>query len=212
MGQRRINSGMCHKPYSELQTHPRSGLQSEPHCPVCLQIPSYPVETNCGHSFCGSCLIEYWRHGSWLGAVGCPLCRQKVNFLNILFCEGHQEERGTSIARDIRDYNKRCSGQPRPFADYIYDTPLVLQMAFRELFTMSGLVWIFCVRIAICSFGAVLCLTSPLDGIPEAFGAILGAVDDLAVVFLLLICVINICQQMGPERASLARSLTPESL
>lgn len=26
------------------------------HCPVCLQIASYPVETNCGHIFCGACV------------------------------------------------------------------------------------------------------------------------------------------------------------
>jgi len=25
------------------------------HCPVCLQSASYPVETNCGHLFCGAC-------------------------------------------------------------------------------------------------------------------------------------------------------------
>lgn len=24
------------------------------------------------------CLITYWKHGPWLGAVSCPLCRQKV--------------------------------------------------------------------------------------------------------------------------------------
>lgn len=24
------------------------------------------------------CLIAYWRHGSWLDAISCPLCRQKV--------------------------------------------------------------------------------------------------------------------------------------
>lgn len=24
------------------------------------------------------CLIAYWKHGSWLDAISCPLCRQKV--------------------------------------------------------------------------------------------------------------------------------------
>ncbi|XP_048394759.1 E3 ubiquitin-protein ligase RNF170-like isoform X4 [Stegostoma tigrinum] len=141
----------------ELQTSSKTNFHNEWHCPVCLQVPTFPVETNCGHLFCGPCLIAYWGHGSWLGAVSCPLCRQK-------------------------------------FADYVYDMPLLLQMAFRGLFTMAGLMWIFYLRIAICSFGAIMCLTFPLDIIPETVNGILGTADDLTVVILLLFCMIHICQ------------------
>lgn len=34
--------------------------------------------------FLGYCLIEYWKHGSWLRAINCPLCRQEVSF-HLLF-------------------------------------------------------------------------------------------------------------------------------
>ncbi|XP_038650280.1 E3 ubiquitin-protein ligase RNF170-like [Scyliorhinus canicula] len=182
------------KKYSELQTCAKSNFHNDLHCPVCLQTPTFPVETNCGHLFCGPCLIAYWGHGSWLGAVSCPLCRQKVNLLYSLFCENQQEKQSQQVIRDIKAYNKRFSGQPRPFADYVHDTPLLLQMAFRRLFTMAGLVWIFCLRIAICSFSAIMCLTFPLDIIPETFHGILGTADDLTVVILLLFCMINICR------------------
>ncbi|XP_059503882.1 E3 ubiquitin-protein ligase RNF170-like isoform X3 [Stegostoma tigrinum] len=178
----------------ELQTSSKTNFHNEWHCPVCLQVPTFPVETNCGHLFCGPCLIAYWGHGSWLGAVSCPLCRQKVSLLNGLFCENEQEKQGQQIMQDIRNYNKRFSGQSRPFADYVYDMPLLLQMAFRGLFTMAGLMWIFYLRIAICSFGAIMCLTFPLDIIPETVNGILGTADDLTVVILLLFCMIHICQ------------------
>ena len=26
----------------------------------------------------GTCIIAYWRYGSWLGAISCPICRQTV--------------------------------------------------------------------------------------------------------------------------------------
>ncbi|XP_059503883.1 E3 ubiquitin-protein ligase RNF170-like isoform X5 [Stegostoma tigrinum] len=117
-----------------------------------------------------------------------------VSLLNGLFCENEQEKQGQQIMQDIRNYNKRFSGQSRPFADYVYDMPLLLQMAFRGLFTMAGLMWIFYLRIAICSFGAIMCLTFPLDIIPETVNGILGTADDLTVVILLLFCMIHICQ------------------
>lgn len=109
---------------------------------------------------------------------------------------------------DIRDYNKRFSGEPRPVVDYLYDMPLFLSLVLRGLFTMGGLVWIFCLRIAVCCCGAVMSLSSPLCVIPEPLCGVLGAVDALMVVFLLLICMININQQMGPERANIANSTT----
>ncbi|XP_072129910.1 E3 ubiquitin-protein ligase RNF170-like [Mobula birostris] len=192
----------CNSSYPELQTYSKSCFHGDLHCPICLQVPTLPVETSCGHLFCGPCIIAYWKHGSWLGPVSCPLCRRKVSLLCCLSHENHQEWHGQQILRDIREYNKRFSGQPRPFADYVFDMPLLLQMAFRGLLTMTGLVWIFRLRIAICFFGAIIHLTSPLDIIPEAFSGILRTFDDLTVVILLLFCMINICQQMGLEEAT----------
>ncbi|XP_078529561.1 E3 ubiquitin-protein ligase RNF170-like [Lissotriton helveticus] len=186
---------------------------SDLNCPICLQTAVLPVETNCGHLFCGPCLMEYWKHGSWLGAVSCPLCRQKVSLLHNLFCENQQEKQSRGIAHSIRDYNKRFSGQPRPFTDYIYDLPMLLHLAFRTIFTMGGLVWIFCLRIIVCAFGAILCL--PFDVTSEPLCGILGMVDDLVVIFLLLLCMMNICQQIesgGVDRPhSTTQSVLAES-
>ncbi|XP_077189677.1 E3 ubiquitin-protein ligase RNF170-like [Paroedura picta] len=177
-------------------------------CPICLQLTSFPVKTNCGHLYCGSCLIEYWKHGSWLGAINCPLCRQKVILLYKISCENQQDRMSKQIIYDIRDYNKRFSGKPRPFADYLYDMPLLLNLAVRGVFTLGGLLGIFFLRVAICCFGTIMCLTSPFDVMPEPLCGILAAVDDLVVVFLLLISMINICSQMESERANLTNSTT----
>ncbi|XP_074642116.1 E3 ubiquitin-protein ligase RNF170-like isoform X2 [Tubulanus polymorphus] len=47
-------------------------------CPICLGDAIYAVETNCSHIFCGNCILAYWHHGSWIGAMRCPVCRQQV--------------------------------------------------------------------------------------------------------------------------------------
>lgn len=93
------------------QAEDRQQFYSDMSCPVCLQQAVLPVETNCGHLFCGewhtratltsswllftctfllwctgSCIIAYWRYGTWLGAINCPICRQMVRL--VLFPAG----------------------------------------------------------------------------------------------------------------------------
>ncbi|XP_072275474.1 E3 ubiquitin-protein ligase RNF170-like [Pyxicephalus adspersus] len=184
---------------------------SDLNCPVCLQTATSPVKTNCGHLFCGSCLIEYWKHDPWMGAISCPLCRQKVHYLcNI--SEVQQDKKNRSMLQDIRHYNNRFSGKPRPLTDYLYDLPLLLNLALRRVFTMGGLVGIFCFRLVVCAFGAITFLSSPFPFIPDPLCGILSTIDDLVVVFLLLISMINISQQFRSEGMTIVQTATQSIL
>ncbi|XP_061834275.2 E3 ubiquitin-protein ligase RNF170 [Nerophis lumbriciformis] len=175
-------------------------------CPVCLQTTCFPVQTNCGHLFCAPCLMAYWRHGTWLDPISCPLCRQKVSSLCRLFNNTRSDQQTKAVLGDITDYNKRYSGAPRRMRDYLCDTPLLLQLVVRHLATIGGLVWLFFLRVALCCVGAVVSIStsslssSPLKAEPSLC-SLLGVLDDLVVVSLLLLCVINVNQQMAPERA-----------
>ncbi|KAG9482914.1 hypothetical protein GDO78_009063 [Eleutherodactylus coqui] len=182
-------------------------------CPVCLQTATFPVETNCGHLFCGSCLIEYWKHDPWLGAISCPLCRQKVHMLYNDVSDVQQHDKTSrAVLQDIRQYNNRFSGKPRPLTDYLCDLPLLLHLALRRVFTMGGLVWIFCLRIIVCSFGAIMCLSSPFAVFADPLCGILSTIDDLVVIFLLLICMINILQQFRSEGMTMVHTATQSIL
>ncbi|XP_076873299.1 E3 ubiquitin-protein ligase RNF170 [Brachyhypopomus gauderio] len=181
------------------------------HCPVCLHTCVFPVQTNCGHLFCAPCLISYWKHGSWLAAISCPLCRQTVNVMYGLFHESTTDRTQSEVLGHIRDYNKRYSGTPRRVSDYLSDAPLLLPILFRAVGNIGGLVWLFLLRVALCGFGAAASLVSPLGAVPGPFSGTLELLDDLLVVFLLLISIINI-QQMAPERATRTHGILTNTL
>uniref|UniRef100_A0A670Y2X9 Ring finger protein 170 n=1 Tax=Pseudonaja textilis TaxID=8673 RepID=A0A670Y2X9_PSETE len=149
----------------------------------------------------GYCLIQYWKHGSWLSAINCPLCRQKVVFLYTC-SENQPDKKSKQTFYDIRIYNKRFSGLPQSFIDHLYDMPLLLLVILRGIFTLTALVWIFLFRVVICFFGTIMCSTCPPEGMPEPLCGILQTADNLAVMLLLLISFINICPQMESEGAN----------
>lgn len=180
----------------------RQQFYADMSCPVCLQQASLPVETNCGHLFCGSCIIAYWRHGSWLGAVNCPICRQMVTLLFPLFQEQDQpqQQEAGQILQDVNDYNRRYSGQARPLMDHLRDVPTLLRHAFREMFSRGALFCMFQIRILLCLVGALMYLVSPLDLIPEALFGILGFMDDLFVIVLFFIYISIMYREVVTQR------------
>ncbi|XP_014667062.1 PREDICTED: E3 ubiquitin-protein ligase RNF170-like isoform X2 [Priapulus caudatus] len=175
-------------------------------CPICLNHARFAVETNCGHMFCGLCIITYWQHGTWLGAVSCPVCRQQVTVLLCYFNEAvlseqDIEERNQLIV-DINGYNRRYSGEPRSVLDYLYDLPTLLRHAVSEFFSVGGLMAMFRLRLLLCFFAALLYLISPLDILPEAVFGILGLIDDVFVLLLLAVYVSIIYRRYLADRGA----------
>ncbi|CAN7937702.1 unnamed protein product, partial [Ixodes hexagonus] len=190
----RLDNGTAEHPEENTMQTPRYGADAQ--CPICLTEPRYPVETNCGHLFCANCLVLYWRHGNWRGAVRCPVCRQQVSVMLRCFQEQQvnddadvQREERLRLLRDINDYNRRFSGEPRPWLDHLRDLPTLLRHAGSEFFSVGGIMYMFRLRIVLCFVAAVMYLISPLDMIPEAIFGILGLLDDVFVVLLLAIYV-----------------------
>ncbi|XP_033124526.1 E3 ubiquitin-protein ligase RNF170-like [Anneissia japonica] len=171
-------------------------------CPICLvEQMNFATETNCGHVFCANCLITYWRYGAWLGAIQCPVCRQIVTILFPCFRDNENGGDGhAAIMQEINDYNRRFSGEPRPLMDYLRDLPTLLRHLVIEMFSPSGLVWMFRLRIFVCFIAATLYLLMPLDVIPEAVFGVIGLFDDVLIILVLGIYVTVIYRGIIADR------------
>jgi len=95
-------------------------------CAICLGQASLALETNCGHIYCGDCILEVWRRSNALQATSCPYCRQRITIVLPYFS---QEERDTAeveeiearsrLLQEVHTYNRRYSGEPRTLVETI---------------------------------------------------------------------------------------------
>ncbi|EDL32806.1 mCG117388, isoform CRA_b [Mus musculus] len=123
-----------------------------------------------------------------------------VTLLLTVFGEDDQSQDVIRLRQDVNDYNRRFSGQPRSIMERIMDLPTLLRHAFREVFSVGGLFWMFRIRIMLCLMGAFFYLISPLDFVPEALFGILGFLDDFFVIFLLLIYISIMYREVITQR------------
>jgi len=161
-------------------------------CAICLGQASLALETNCGHIYCGDCILEVWRRSNALQATSCPYCRQRITIVLPYFS---QEERDTAeveeiearsrLLQEVHTYNRRYSGEPRTLVETIRDLPVLLRHLVHHLLSGEGLHLAFQLRVAVLAAMWLLYLLSPLDLIPEAVFGLVGLLDDL-VIFLLI--------------------------
>ncbi|XP_013789291.1 E3 ubiquitin-protein ligase RNF170-like, partial [Limulus polyphemus] len=135
------------------------------------------------------CVLLCWKHGNWRNGISCPVCRQQVSVLLCCFPDQHKrnesKEEIKQILTEINNYNRRFSGAPRPWSEYVSDLPVLLRHMLSEFFSVGSFMYMFRLRVVLCFMAAIMYLVSPLDMIPEALFGIFGLIDDLFIVFLL---------------------------
>ena len=87
------------------------------------------------------------------------------------------------------------------FMEYVRDLPMLLRHLLGEFFSLSGLIFMFRLRVVICFLFALIYFISPLDLIPEAVFGILGFLDDFFVLALLTIYLSIIYRRLVANRA-----------
>ncbi|CAF1581536.1 unnamed protein product [Rotaria sp. Silwood1] len=173
---------------SRTQSTSHVGRSRQDTCPICLEEPSVlSVETNCGHVFCGKCIVTFWKFQSnWMSGLKCPVCRQQVTVLLTCFTAEERAAPDSSdrqmVVNGVKDFNRRFSSVPRTWLEYFYDIPVLIPYIIRQLFTTESLAWTYRLRTIIVFISVIAYVISPFDILPESILGIFGLLDDFFVV------------------------------
>jgi len=162
-------------------------------CCICLGDTRYGVETNCGHIYCGDCILEVYRRSSSLQAMSCPYCRQRITLMLPYLSEDERldsadprdNETRNRIFSEITQYNRRFSGESRSLMEHLRDLPVLLRHLWNFLWSGEGFHFAFQIRVFILFIIWIAYFLSPLDLLPEAFFGIIGLLDDL-IIFIMI--------------------------
>jgi len=161
------------------------------HCAICYCDIEKEVKSNCGHVFCGDCLIKFW-HSKKQEKLSCPLCRCDVNVLIPSFAlqQPDSSQEHEEIIENINKYNIACSNCPTTIMGLVLGSPSSMKLFLESLPARKSFIRYFRYFVAfLYGLGLVIYLISPNEEKPE-YDMMFSWIDDSASVIYLMLYVI----------------------
>jgi len=172
------------------KTHVSDKIDTD-HCAICYCDIDKEVKSNCGHVFCGDCLIKFW-HSKKQQKINCPLCRCDVNVLVPSFAlqQPDQSAEHEEMLVHINKYNIACSNCPTTILQLVLGSPDSMKMFLESLPARKSFIRAFKLFVAfLYGLGMIIYLISPSEEVPEHH-MMFGWVDESASLIYLFLYII----------------------
>jgi len=184
------NLSLASKKLSKICVAPKIDAE---HCSICYCDIEKEVKSNCGHVFCGDCLIKFW-HSKKKEKISCPLCRCEVNIITPNFNSNSvsfQDVKAQEIIDNITRYNISCSACPTTVLQLILGSPSSIKIFLESLPSRQGFSSVLKGVIGfLYGLAMLIYMISPQDKIEEN-DTMFGWIDDSAsLIYLFLYIVI----------------------
>nr|UCK81548.1 TNF receptor-associated factor 6-like protein [Arenicola marina] len=84
-----------------------SPVEEKFNCPICMMVLREPVQTTCGHRYCGDCMTHWLRCKKIDVATRCPVCNELVSTVN-LYPDNFAKREIMSLTVKCKNGDKGC--------------------------------------------------------------------------------------------------------
>ncbi|MBA0731708.1 hypothetical protein Golax_025609 [Gossypium laxum] len=157
-------------------------------CPICFGSFTVPCRSNCGHWYCGSCILQFWNYSSASMPCKCPMCACKiVNLMPEASLQQQQDQEVTQVLKSVQRYNLLFVGGALGYIQQkLRQLPFFMKKIFQGLMDPDANdTYIAEMRL----FAMVLSIiyrATPFDFLPTG-GVGIGRVFDFSAITLVLI-------------------------
>ncbi|CAK7329819.1 unnamed protein product [Dovyalis caffra] len=117
----------------------RDGPPHDDCCPICFGTFDVPCKANCGHWFCGSCILQYWKYSGPTRGCKCPMCSSRIsNLTPEASLHDQQEQEVTKVLEDVRRYNCIFVGGVRGLVRKVQVVPFLFKRMLEEMMDPDG--------------------------------------------------------------------------
>ncbi|CAN1278420.1 E3 ubiquitin-protein ligase RNF170 [Linum perenne] len=156
-------------------------------CPICFSEFVVACKANCGHWYCGSCILQFWNYSAASRPCKCPMCSSSITNLtpeaSLLDLQGHEV---TEVLKNVQRYNRLYIGGARGLVQKLRESPLLIKRVVMRIMDPDGPDYIHEARLLamIMTLIYVLC---PFDFLPISRAGVSRVFDygSIAVVLVL---------------------------
>ncbi|CAH8380125.1 unnamed protein product [Eruca vesicaria subsp. sativa] len=161
-------------------------------CPICFGSFTVPCRGNCGHWYCGSCILQYWNYAAVSRPCKCPMCVRHITKLSPeASLQQREEPEVKEVLAKIRRYNRLFVGGLTGFVQRVQEMPLLMKRMVWYLMDPDNNLCFNQIRL-FAMFMSSLYTASEFDFIPTGGFRIVTVFEYGAIVMILILRLVGI--------------------
>lgn len=156
-------------------------------CPICFGSFTVPCRSNCGHWYCGSCILQFWNYSSESMPCKCPMCACKiVNLMPEASLQQQQDQEVTQVLKSVQRYNLLFVGGALGYIQKLRQLPFFMKKIFQGLMDPDANDTYIAEMRLFAMLLSIIYRATPFDFLPTG-GVGIGRVFDFSAITLVLI-------------------------
>ncbi|CAN1133525.1 E3 ubiquitin-protein ligase RNF170 [Linum perenne] len=97
-------------------------------CPICFGEFSVACKANCGHWYCGNCILQLWNYSSASRPCKCPMCSSSItNLTPEASFFNQQDSQVLEVLQSVERYNRLYVGGARGLVQKVLESPFLIK-------------------------------------------------------------------------------------